>query len=64
MATENKRELTWRFMPSQPERLYQGEERVRDVLYKKELWFRQIQENGWVDRDQLQEGSWKQRHRE
>ena len=35
MATENKRELTWRFMPSQPERLYQGEERVRDVLYKK-----------------------------
>jgi len=32
----------------------------RDVLYtniKKELGCKQIQESGWVDRDQLQEGS-------
>ena len=34
MATGNKREVSWCFMPSQPERLYQGEETVRDVLYK------------------------------
>ena len=37
MATGNKREVTWCFMPSQPVRLYQGEERVREVLYKEEL---------------------------
>ena len=41
MATGNKREVTWCFTPSQQERLYQGEERERDVLYiykkKKEL---------------------------
>ena len=35
MATGNRREVTWCFMPNQPERLYEGEERVRDVLYKK-----------------------------
>ena len=35
MATGNKREVTWCFMPYQPERLYEGEKRVRDVLYKK-----------------------------
>ena len=64
MATGNKREVTWCFMPYQPERLYEGEKRVRDVLYKKkELWCRQIQKNGWLDRDQLQEGSWKQKYR-
>ena len=57
MATGNKKEVTWCFMPSQPVRLYEGEERVREVQYKEELWCRQIQENGWVDRDQLQEGS-------
>ena len=37
MATGNKREVTWCFMPSQPVRLFQGEERVREVLYKEEL---------------------------
>ena len=40
-----------------------GPERLREVLHKDELWCRQIQENGWIDRDQLQEWSWKQRHR-
>ena len=30
MATGNKRE---EIMPSQPERLYQGSDKVRDVLY-------------------------------
>ena len=35
MATGNKREVTWCFMPSQPVRLYEREERVREVLYKK-----------------------------
>ena len=35
MAKGNKREITWCFMPSQPVRLYQGEERVREVLYIK-----------------------------
>ena len=44
-------------MPSQPVRLLGDEERVREILYKEELSCRQIQENAWVDRDQLQEGS-------
>ena len=57
MAAGNKREVTWCFMPSQPVRLYVGSKRVREVLYKEELWCRQIQENDWVDRVQLQEGS-------
>ena len=35
MATGNKREVTWCFMPSQPVRLYEGSERVREVLYIK-----------------------------
>ena len=35
MATGNKSEVTWCFMPSQPVRLYEREERVREVLYKK-----------------------------
>ena len=35
MATGNKREVTWCFMPIQPARLYEGLERVREVLYKK-----------------------------
>ncbi len=35
MATVNKRAITWCFMPSQPVRLDQGEERVREVLYIK-----------------------------
>jgi len=42
MATGNKREVTWYFMPSQAVRLYQGSKRVREVLYKEELWCRQI----------------------
>ena len=29
MATGNKREVTWCFMPSQPVRLYEGEEREK-----------------------------------
>ena len=38
MATGNKREVTWYFMPSQPVQLYEdeegeGKERVREVLY-------------------------------
>jgi len=33
MAKGYKREITWCFMPSQPVRLYRGEERVREVLY-------------------------------
>ena len=37
MATGNKREEIWCFMPSQPERLYQGSDKVRDVLYKKRV---------------------------
>ena len=32
MATGNKREVTWYFKPSQPVRLYEGEERVREVI--------------------------------
>ena len=35
MATGNKREVSWCFMPSQPERFYRGLDRVRDILYKK-----------------------------
>ena len=40
MATGNKREVTWYFMPSQPVQLYEdeegeGKERVREVLYIK-----------------------------
>ena len=35
MATGNKREVTWCFMPTQPVRLYEGSERVREVLYIK-----------------------------
>ena len=42
-------------------RTRKNQERVREVLYKEDLWCRQIQENGWVDWDQLQEGSSKQR---
>ena len=42
MAKGNKREVTWCFMPSQAVRLYQGSKRVREVLYKEELWCRQI----------------------
>ena len=45
------------FMPSQPVRLYEGQGRVIDVLYNKKRAVIQIQENGWVDRDQLQEWS-------
>ena len=36
MATGNKSEVTWCFMPSQPVRLYEREERVREVLYKED----------------------------
>ena len=58
MATGNKREVIWCFMPSQPVRLYEGQGRVIDVLYNiKKRAVIQIQENGWVDRDQLQEWS-------
>ena len=32
-------------------------QRVREVLYKEELWSRQIQEDDQLDRNQLQEGS-------
>jgi len=50
MATENKREVTWCFMPNQPVRLYEGSDRVREVLYKKQLQCRQIQENDCIYR--------------
>ena len=46
MATGTKREITWCFMPSQPERLYQGEERVREVLYVQKT---NPQEKSWVE---------------
>ena len=34
-------------MPSQPVRLYEGWERVKEVLYEEEHRCRQKQENGW-----------------
>ena len=63
-AGRSKR-LTWCFTPSQPVWSHQGKTRSvnNQLWYKEELWSRQMQENGWLDRNQLQEGSWKQRHR-
>ena len=39
MATGNKRQVTWCFMPSQPVRLYEGEERVIEELYTSDAGF-------------------------
>ncbi len=50
MATGNKREVTWCFMPSQPERLYEGSARVREVLYKGELSVMQTNTGEWLGR--------------
>ena len=35
--TDRHREVIWWFMPCQPVELYQGKERVREVLYKEKL---------------------------
>ena len=49
MATGNKSEVTWCFMPSQPVRLYEREERVREVLYKKRA-VKQTNTGEWLGR--------------
>ncbi len=56
MTTGNKREVTWCFVPSQPERLYQGEYREMSLKCFKEnraIWKgkKNATTNTWVEED-------------